>query len=93
MPQVSGKITAITLGLDGTITQAYGSGSPGSGDGLFVNLATSLSSNFGSTSGDVEIIGSSSSYNRTTSIDLTASYSAVNIASVLVDGAYLTIYI
>ena len=87
MPQVSGKITAITLGLDGTITQAYSSGSPGSGDGLFVNLATSLSSNFGSTSGDVEIIGSSSSYNRTTSIDLTASYSAVNIASVLVDGA------
>ena len=87
MPQVSGKINAITLGLDGTITQAYSSGSPGSGDGLFVNLATSLSSNFGSTSGDVEIIGSSSSYNRTTSIDLTASYSAVNIASVLVDGA------
>ena len=87
MPQVSGKITAITLGLDGTITQAYSSGSPGSGDGLFVNLATSLSSNFGSTSGDVEIIGSSSSYNRTTSIDLTASYSAVNIASVLVEGA------
>ena len=91
MPQVSGKITAITLGLDGTITQAYSSGSPGSGDGLFVNLATSLDSGaygaFGSTSGDVEIIGSSSSYNRTTSIDLTASYSAVNIASVLVDGA------
>ena len=82
IPQVSGKITAITLGLDGTITQAYSSGSPGTDDGLFVNLATSLSSNFGSTSGDVEIIGSSSSYNRTTSIDLTASYSAVNIASV-----------
>ena len=87
MPQVSGKITAITLGLDGTITQAYSSGSPGSGDGLFVNLATSLSSNFGSTSGDVEIIGASNNYNRTTSIDLTASYSAVNIAGVLVDGA------
>ena len=87
MPQVSGKITAITLGLDGTITQAYSSGSPGTDDGLFVNLATSLSSNFGSTSGDVEIIGASNNYNRTTSIDLTASYSAVNIASVLVDGA------
>ena len=87
MPQVSGKITTITLGLDGTITQAYSSGSPGTGDGLFVNLATSLSSNFGSTSGDVEIIGSNSSYSRTTSYDLTASYSAVNIASVLVDGA------
>jgi len=87
MPQVSGKITAITLGLDGTITQAYSSGSPGTDDGLFVNLATSLSSNFGSTSGDVEIIGASNNYNRTTSIDLTASYSAVNIASVLVEGA------
>ena len=87
IPQVSGKITAITLGLDGTITQAYSSGSPGTDDGLFVNLATSLSSNFGSTSGDVEIIGASNNYNRTTSIDLTASYSAVNIAGVLVDGA------
>jgi len=87
MPQVSGKITAITLGLDGTITQAYSSGSPGVDDGLFVNLATSLSSNFGSTSGDVEIIGASNNYSRTTSYDLTASYSAVNIASVLVDGA------
>ena len=87
MPQVSGKITAITLGLDGTITQAYSSGSPGTDDGLFVNLATSLSSNFGSTSGDVEIIGASNNYNRTTSIDLSASYSAINIASVLVEGA------
>jgi len=87
MPQVSGKITAITLGLDGTITQAYSSGSPGTDDGLFVNLATSLSSNFGSTSGDVEIIGASNNYSRTTSYDLTASYSAVNIASVLVEGA------
>ena len=87
MPQVSGKITAITLGLDGTITQAYSSGSPTPDDGLFVNLATSLSSNFGSTSGDVEIIGASNNYNRTTSIDLSASYSAINIASVLVEGA------
>lgn len=87
MPQVSGKITTITLGLDGTITQAYSGGSPGVDDGLFVNLATSLSSNFGSTSGDVEIIGASNNYSRTTSYDLTASYSAVNIASVLVEGA------
>ena len=86
MPQVSGKITTITLGLDGTITQAYSGGSPGVDDGLFVNLATSLSSNFGSTSGDVEIIGSNSSYSRTTSYDLTASYNAVNIAGILEEG-------
>lgn len=87
MPQVSGKITAVTLGLDGTITQAYSSGSPGNDSGLFVNLATSLDSGsygaFGNTSGDVEIIGTNSVYIRTTSIDLTASYSAVNIVGIL----------
>ena len=85
MPQVTGKITNITLGLDGTLTQAYSSGSPGVDDGLFVNLATELDSGFGSTtpSKHIAIIGTSSNYNRTTSIDLTASYSAVDISSIL----------
>ena len=83
MPQVTGKITAITLGLDGTITQSFSAGSPSASDGLFVNLATSLSSGFGSTSGDVEIIGTDASKDRSTSIDLTASYNAVDISSIL----------
>jgi hypothetical protein len=85
IPQVTGKITNITLGLDGTLTQAYSSGSPGVDDGLFVNLATELDSGFGSTtpSKHIAIIGTSSNYNRTTSIDLTASYSAVDISSIL----------
>src|SRR5210317_674073 len=89
MPQVSGKITDITLGLDGTLTQAYSSGSPGVDDGLFVNLATELDSGFGSTtpSKHVAIIGTSSNYSRTTSFDLTASYNAVDISGILSDNA------
>ena len=83
MPQVTGKITAITLGLDGTITQSFSAGSPSASDGLFVNLATSLSSGFGSTSNDIEIIGTNSSKDRSTSIDLTASYNAVDISGIL----------
>ena len=89
IPQVTGKITAITLGLDGTLTQAYSSGSPGVDDGLFVNLATELSGGFGSTtaSKNTAIIGASNNYNRTTSIDLTASHSAVDISGLLENGA------
>ena len=89
MPQVSGKITDITLGLDGTLTQAYSSGSPGVDDGLFVNLATELDSGFGSTtpSKHVAIIGTSSNYSRTTSFDLTASYNAIDISGILSDNA------
>jgi len=89
MPQVSGKITDITLGLDGTLTQAYSSGSPGVDDGLFVSLATELDSGFGSTtpSKHVAIIGTSSNYSRTTSFDLTASYNAVDISGILSDNA------
>jgi len=89
IPQVTGKITAITLGLDGTLTQAYSSGSPTPDDGLFVNLATELSGGFGSTtpSKHTAIIGTSSNYSRTTSIDLTASYSAVDISGLLENGA------
>jgi hypothetical protein len=89
MPQVSGKITDITLGLDGTLTQAYSSGSPTPDDGLFVNLATELDSGFGSTtpSKHVAIIGTSSNYSRTTSFDLTASYNAVDISGILSDNA------
>ena len=83
MPQIAGKITAITLGLDGTITQSFSAGSPSASDGLFVNLATSLSGGFGSTSQDVEIIGTNASKDRSTSIDLTASYNAVDISSIL----------
>jgi len=89
LPQVTGKITAITLGLDGTLTQAYSTGSPGVDDGLFVSLATELSGGFGSTTASkhTAIIGTSSNYSRTTSIDLTASYSAVNIVSLLENSA------
>jgi len=60
VPQVTGKITAITLNLSGTYSQTL-SGSPAGAEGAFFNLADALSSGFGSTSGDVELVGTSSS--------------------------------
>ena len=60
VPQVTGKITAITLNLSGTYSQTL-SGSPANAEGAFFNLADALSSGFGSTSGDVELVGTSSS--------------------------------
>ena len=60
MPQVTGKITAITLELSGTYSQTI-TGSPAGSDGAFFNLATSLSSNFGATTSDIELVGTSSS--------------------------------
>ena len=60
VPQVTGKITAITLNLSGTYSQTL-SGSPAGVEGAFFNLADALSSGFGSTSGDVELVGTSSS--------------------------------
>lgn len=60
MPQVTGKITAITLGLSGNYSQTI-TGSPSGTDGAFFNLADALSGSFGSSSGDIELVGTSSS--------------------------------
>jgi len=81
LPQVNGKITAITLGLSGTYSQTL-TGSPAGSDGAFFNLATSLSSSFGATSGDVELVGTSSSGDK---VDRTnfALPTSTNIASIL----------
>jgi len=85
MPQITGKITAITLTLTGTYSQVI-TGSPGGTDGAFFNLATSISSNFGSSSGDIELVGSSSSGDK---VDRTnqALPTGVNIASILENNA------
>ena len=60
MPQVTGKITTITLGLSGNYSQTI-TGSPTGTDGAFFNLADALSGSFGSSSGDVQLVGTSSS--------------------------------
>ena len=85
VPQVNGKITAITLALSGTYSQTL-TGSPAGTDGAFFNLATSLSSSFGSTSGDVELVGSGSSGDK---VDRSneALPTSTNIASILTDNA------
>ena len=61
-------------------------GSPAGTDGAFFNLATSLSSSFGSTSGDVELVGSGSSGDK---VDRSneALPTSTNIASILTDNA------
>ena len=85
MPQVTGKITAITLGLSGTYSQTI-TGSPSGTDGAFFNLATSLSSSFGSSSGDVQLIGTNSSGVKTDETN-TALPTSTNIASILTNNA------
>jgi hypothetical protein len=84
VPQVTGKITAITLGLSGTYSQDINTAS--GNDGAFFNLATSLSSNFGSSSGDVELVGSSTSGDK---VDRTnaALPTSTNVASILTNNA------
>ena len=85
MPQVNGKITAITLGLSGTYSQTI-TGSPAGTDGAFFNLATSLSSSFGATSGDIELIGTASSGDKVDRSNV-ALPTSTDIASILVDNA------
>lgn len=85
MPQVTGKITAITLTLTGTYSQTI-TGSPSGTDGAFFNLATSLSGSFGSSSGDIELVGSSTSGDK---VDRTnaALPIGVDISSILENNA------
>jgi len=86
MPQVTGKITAITLNLSGTYSQII-TGSPGGTDGAFFNLSDSLSGGFGSTSGDIELVGTSSSGDKVTPRSNVALPSSTNIISILEDSA------
>jgi hypothetical protein len=58
VPQVTGKITAITLDISGTYSQVMEN--VDNEEGAFFNLANALSSGFGSTSGDVRLIGTES---------------------------------
>jgi len=85
MPQVTGKITAITLGLSGTYSQTI-TGSPSGTDGAFFNLATSLSNSFGSSSGDIELVGTSSSGDKVDRTNV-ALPTSTNIASILTNNA------
>ena len=85
MPQVNGKITAITLGLSGTYSQTL-TGSPSGTDGAFFNLATSLSSSFGATTSDIELIGTASSGDKVDRSNA-ALPTSTDIASILVDNA------
>ena len=84
MPQVTGKITAITLNLTGTYSQDINTAS--GTDGAFFNLSDSLSSGFGSTSGDVEIVGTSSSGVKTDETN-TALPTSTDIAAILENNA------
>ena len=81
MPQVTGKITAITLGLSGTYSQTI-TGSPSGTDGAFFNLADSLSNSFGSSSGDIQLVGTSSSGVKTNQTN-TALPTSTNILGIL----------
>ena len=86
MPQVTGKITAITLGLSGTYSQTI-TGSPSGTDGAFFNLSTELQSNFGkANSTDIELVGTSSSGDKVDRTNV-ALPTSTNIASILTNNA------
>ena len=86
MPQVNGKITAITLGLSGTYSQTL-TGSPSGTDGAFFNLSTELQSNFGKANAtDIELVGTSSSGDKSDRSNV-ALPTSTDIASILVDNA------
>ena len=85
MPQVTGKITAITLGISGTYSQAI-TGSPSGTDGAFFNLATSLSGGFGASTSDIELVGTASSGDKVDRTNV-ALPTSTDIASILTNNA------
>ena len=93
MPQVTGKITAITLGLSGNYSQTI-TGSPSGTDGAFFNLSDALSGSFGSSTGDIELVGTSSSGDKVdrTNVALPTSTDIVGILenNALPDELYLS---
>ena len=92
-PQVTGKITSITLGLSGTYSQTI-TGSPAGTDGAFFNISKTLSSNFGSSSGDVELVGTNSSGIKTnqtnTALPTSTSITGLLENNALPDDLYLS---
>ena len=85
VPQVTGKITAITLDISGTYSQTL-SGSPAGVEGAFFNLANALSSGFGSTSGDVRLVGTESNGDKTDRTNV-ALPTSTDISGILENGA------
>jgi len=85
VPQVTGKITAITLDISGTYSQTL-SGSPAGVEGAFFNLANALSSGFGSTSGDVRLVGTESNGDKANRTNV-ALPTSTDISGILENGA------
>ena len=93
MPQITGKITNITLGLTGTYSQTL-TGSPSGSDGAFFNLADALSNSFGSSSGDIQLVGTNSNGVKTdetnTALPTSTDVSAILENNALPDNLYLS---
>lgn len=93
MPQVTGKITTITLGLSGNYSQTI-TGSPSGTDGAFFNLADALSGSFGSSIGDIQLVGTNSSGVKTdqtnTALPTSTDISAILDNNALPDELYLS---
>ena len=84
-PQVTGKITAIVLGLTGTYSQTL-TGSPSGNDGAFFNISTTLDGGYGNSSGDVELVGTSTSGDKVDRTNV-ALPTTTSIAGLLEDDA------
>ncbi len=80
MPQVTGKISALKITIDGDITQSH-TDLAGT-DGLRIVLQDKISSPVA----DAYVLGGSSSYNRDSSVDLTATCTDINVQSFITEG-------
>ena len=88
MPQVTGKITAITLNLSGTYSQSISS--LDGDEGAFFNLADALSGGFGSTSGDVVLVNSIKTNQTNTALPTSTDISSILENNALPDDLYLS---
>jgi len=94
LPQVTGKITAITLDMTGTYSQDIG-GSPTSAEGAFFNLSNALISGsggdgFGHETGDVVLVDKIKTDQTNTALPTSTDISGILEDSALPDDLYLS---
>jgi len=94
VPQVTGKITAITLNLSGTYSQDI-DGSPAGVEGAFFNLSNALISGsggdgFGHLTGDVVLVNSIKTDQTNTALPTSTDISGILEDSALPDDLYLS---
>ena len=87
LPQVTGKVTALKITIDGDITQTISTTGTTSQDGTRIIIQDAIS---GATA-DAFVLGGVSSYNQDSTIDLTATCTDVGITTLITEGTSATL--